>query len=201
MICELGDPHVINTLGHKFDIVRMGLWEMLRLPREATATDAKFSIHAQIVDTSGGIDGCAAAPYIGEVHFNGSWLEQSTVKVSLSRGELVVLVNGEPHRASSQSVMLSDKVQMLHSEHKVEVRIGEASVHVARDGQMFHFFLNLQVASLGSVGCAIGGLLGEDDHSEAATMSPWCGRQRMVLFSMRAVGKGGMASSTSAATM
>jgi hypothetical protein len=139
-----GDPHVINTHGHKFDIVRAGLWEMLRLPREATTTDAKVSIHAQIVDTSGGIDGCAAAPYIGEVHFNGSWLEQSTVKVSLSRGGIVVLINGEPHRASSQSVMLSDTVQMLHSEHKVEVRIGEASVQVALDGQMFHFFLNLQ---------------------------------------------------------
>jgi hypothetical protein len=147
-----GDPHLINTLGHKFDIVRTGLWEMLRLPREATATDAKVSIHAQIVDTSGSIDGCAAAPYIAEVHFNGSWLEQSTVKVSLRRGDIVVLVNGEPHRASSQSVMLSDKVQMRHSEHRVEVQIGEASVQVARDSQMVHFFLNLQ-AWVGS--CAI----------------------------------------------
>jgi hypothetical protein len=59
----------------------------------------------------------------------------------------------------------------------------------------------VQAASLGSVGCAIGGLLGEDDHGEAATMSPWCARQRMVLSSTRAAGRGGMAPSTSAATL
>jgi hypothetical protein len=66
------------------------------------------------------------------------------VKVNINTGELVVLVNGKHHSASSQSVMLSKKVQMLNSEHKVEVRIGEASVQVGLGGQLFHFFLTLQ---------------------------------------------------------
>jgi hypothetical protein len=76
--------------------------------------------------------------------------------------------------------------------------------HASNCAHLYLLFVTLPIlpaANLGSVGCAIGGLLGEDDHSEAATMSPWCARQRIVSSSTRAAGKGGMASSTSAATL
>eukprot|EP00959_Pyramimonas_sp_CCMP1952_P137331 2874039-Pyramimonas_sp.AAC.1 len=64
-------------------------------------------------------------------------------------------------------------------------RVGKIDVKVAHGRtQQGTQYLNFYVRHLGRVGFAVGGLLGEDDHTEAATPSGACVRRSLSLLQM-----------------
>ena len=58
--------------------------------------------------------------------------------------------------------------------NQLHVRVGDSWIDVSRDLQPVHFFLNMQARSLGSLGCRVGGILGEDDHVDVSTPPSKC---------------------------
>merc|ERR1719343_1623591 len=68
-----GDPHMVNILGEHFNIWRLGEAELLRIPRNSTASTAGFSFVAHVSETGQGSDTCNRAPYMTAMRLGGSW--------------------------------------------------------------------------------------------------------------------------------
>jgi hypothetical protein len=170
----VGDPHMINVKGEKFDLVRSGRMQLLRVPLEAVAEKANLTVDAMIVDMAGSIDGCTTAPYIQTVTFGGRWLGGRSLTVSSKAGKMQVLLDGMWPMVSAQPVAIgSVKLAYVHP-NAMELQVGDASIRVSHGVQMFHFFLNMQAGSLSSLGYTLGGLLGGDDHRPFSTLASEC---------------------------
>jgi len=153
----------------------MGKMEFLRVPDESVLGKANFTVTASIEDVSGSADECERALYITSVLFGGVWLGDRRVEVSMDHGQMVVLLAGVPIKPSRQPILIGSELQLhLPREDQLQLRFGEASVDVSRDIQRAHFFLNMRAASLGSLGCKIGGLLGEDSHDDVSKPPSQC---------------------------
>jgi hypothetical protein len=173
-VSAVGDPHMINVKGEKFDLVRSGRIQLLRVPLEAVAEEANLTVDAMIVDMAGSIDGCTTAPYIQTVTFGGRWLGGRSLAVSSKAGKMQVLLDGMWPMVSAQPEAIgSVKLAYVHPT-AMELQVGDASVRVSHGVQMFHFFLNMQASSLSSLGYTLGGLLGGDDHRPFSTLPSEC---------------------------
>jgi hypothetical protein len=165
---------MINVKGEKFDLVRSGRMQLLRVPLEAVAEEANLTVDAMIVDMAGSIDGCTTAPYIQTVTFGGRWLGGRSLAVSSKAGKMQVLLDGMWPMVSAQPEAIgSVKLAYVHPT-AMELQVGDASVRVSHGVQMFHFFLNMQASSLSSLGYTLGGLLGGDDHRPFSTLPSEC---------------------------
>jgi hypothetical protein len=165
---------MINVKGEKFDLVRSGRMQLLRVPLEAVAEKANLTVDAMIVDMAGSIDGCTTAPYIQTVTFGGRWLGGRSLTVSSKAGKMQVLLDGMWPMVSAQPVAIgSVKLAYVHP-NAMELQVGDASIRVSHGVQMFHFFLNMQAGSLSSLGYTLGGLLGGDDHRPFSTLASEC---------------------------
>jgi len=72
-----GDPHVTNVDGDRFNIVRAGVHELLRLPRRAQSIDYDGD---PLLDVTAGIEwnnGDCNDPYVKEVGLSGWWLRSA----------------------------------------------------------------------------------------------------------------------------
>jgi hypothetical protein len=151
----VGDPHLQNVHGERFDLMRPGRHTLLEIPRRAAAGSELLLIEAEARH-----DGSACADvYFQELNITGEWSEAK------SKGGL----RFHAHDAAS-----------IGSEW---MSFGRISLKVAHGHtQQGTRYLNLYVKHLSKAGFAIGGLLGEDDHEMAATPLTSC-QQRLSLLS------------------
>jgi hypothetical protein len=153
----------------------MGMMEFLRVPYESVSGEANFTAFATIEDVRGSLDECKRALYITSARFGGAWLGDRGVEVSMHSGEMIVSLAGVRMKPSPQPVPIGNMLQLhLPREDLLHLLIGTTSVHISRDVQRSHFFLNMQAVSLGNLGYKIGGLLGEDGHDDVSNAPSQC---------------------------
>ena len=98
--------------------------------------------------------------------------------VAMKQGKMTVLLGGVEVKPSSKRVHISSMLRLdMPDETQFHVGVGSTRIHVSRDLQPGHFFLNMQAKSLRKLGCRIGGLLGEDDHAHVSKPPAECKQQ------------------------
>jgi len=144
-IKAVGDPHMTNILGQKFDLAMPGNHVMVRLPKGAQY-DALLQITCKVKRMSAS----CADTYIQDLNITGSWVEQ--------RGDAMLTFSAQ-HGHLQQQWMDIGKVQ-------VKVVRGTTKTGIK--------YLNMFTKHLSTTGLMVGGILGEDDHTAAATPTEDC---------------------------
>jgi hypothetical protein len=138
----VGDPHLQNVHGERFDLMKPGKHVLISIPRGERAEHALLHVQAEARH----LGGQCADMYFRELNITGSWAEAKQH-------------GGYRYSASQSGADHPDWVAF----GKVQMKV----VHGRTDGGLP--YLNLYVKHLGHAGLAVGGLLGEDDHTDAMT--------------------------------
>jgi hypothetical protein len=145
-VAATGDPHLQNVFGQRFDLMKPGKHVLINIPR-GRHKNALLRVEADARQ----LGGQCADMYFQELNITGEW-----VKAKGTGG-------------------LRFQAQGVHDEQPKWCEFGKVHVKVAhgrtQDGVKY---LNFYVKHLGHSGFAVGGLLGEDDHTEATTPSEAC---------------------------
>jgi len=142
----IGDPHLQNVHGQRFDLMKPGKHVLINIPR-GRHTDALLRVEAEARQ----MGGQCADMYFQDLNITGTWVEAT--------GTGSLRFQAEGVRAQNAKWLKFGKVQL-----KV------ARGHTQKGLQ----YLNFYVKHLGHSGYAVGGLLGEDDHTEAAMTTEKC---------------------------
>ncbi|CAK0882729.1 unnamed protein product [Prorocentrum cordatum] len=143
----VGDPHMQNVHGERFDLMVPGSHLLVNIPRGEVAENALLRVQAD----ARRLGKQCADMYFQEVNVTGSWAEAKQA-------------GGYHYSASQREGDLPEWVVF----NKVQLKI----VHGHTD--MGLSYLNVYVKHLGRTGFVVGGLLGEDDHSVASTPEAAC---------------------------
>jgi len=143
-----GDPHLKNVDGQKFDLMQPGKHLLVQIPRLSEKAMLRVDAEAQR------FGGKCADLYFQELNITGSLVEAKQV-------------GGFHYHA-----------QDVESQPPLWERFGNAQLKVAHGRtQEGTRYLNLYVRDLQRTRYPIGGLLGDDDHTEAATPPEGCGHR------------------------
>jgi len=150
-----GDPHLVNVFGQTFDIMQPGAHVLIRIPSEPSLAGALLRVAADIRRA-----GAACYDiYIQTLNVTGRWANaEARRQGSPSSGGLFFHAGAAAHRATDSWMALGRvRLKVVHGR--------------TRQG---HPYLNLLVRGLKQTGHAVGGLLGEDDHTAASSPSHNC---------------------------
>jgi len=150
-----GDPHLQNIHGERFDLMQPGRHVLINIPRGERAGRAFLLVQADAQR----LGGQCTDMYFQEVNVTGAWVAANAKQTG-----------GLRYRAQDVGAVRA------HWMHFGPVQLKVAHGHT-RQGLRY---LNLYVKSLGRAGLAVGGLLGEDDHSEEEAPQEQCAH-RMAL--------------------
>jgi hypothetical protein len=139
-----GDPHLVNMGGQRFDLYQPGIHVLLQVPRRANPQDTLLRVEAD----ARRMGAACADLYFQVVNITGSWCNQT--------GGLQFFASVEPDTKDWRKFGVVD----------IKVARGHTSEGIS--------YLNVFVKHLGSLRYPVGGLLGEDDHTAAATPGPEC---------------------------
>merc|ERR1719310_1776922 len=149
----VGDPHLQNIHGERFDLMREGRHVLISIPRGKSAEQAMLRVQAD----ARRLGGQCADMYFQELNITGSWAEAKQA-------------GGYHYSVSERDIKAPEWVAF----GKVELKV----VHGRTDSGLL--YLNLYVKHLGHAGFAVGGLLGEDDHGDVSAAPDSCA-QRLAL--------------------
>mmetsp|Transcript_106139 Transcript_106139/g.277200 ORF Transcript_106139/g.277200 Transcript_106139/m.277200 type:complete len:204 (+) Transcript_106139:1-612(+) len=146
-ISATGDPHLQNVHGERFDLMRPGKYVLIQIPKGEPAEDTLLRVQAD----ARRLGGQCADLYFQELNVTGAWADAKYA------GGLRFQARGELHEKPNW------------------IKFGKVQIKVA-NGRTNEgiFYLNFYVKHLGHAGFSVGGLLGEDDHKQAAKPSPGC---------------------------
>jgi len=151
-----GDPHLQNVYGERFDLMRSGKHTLIQIPGGQLAENALLRVQADARQ----MGGHCADMYFQELNVTGAWVEAKRT--------------GGFHYHAQRARDFKPKWEHFG---KVDLKV----VHgITKQGIRY---LNFYVKNLARTGYAVGGLLGEDDHTEAAMPSEACGRHLSLLQS------------------
>jgi len=166
-----GDPHMMNIHGQRFDLMQAGWHTLLHILRGARAPETLLRIVAEARRLS---DGCSDIYFEG-INITGAWAE------------------------TAQTGGLRFDAQVAQDEKPPWAKFGPVQLKVAHGRtETGAPYLNFYVKHLGHLGFAVGGLLGEDDHTEAATPTGAC-RETLSLGKVGQHGQRATASASSVA--
>lgn len=143
-----GDPHLMTMRGERFDIMQAGTHMLLQIPRGAVAETSLLAAEARAERSSA----ACSDLYFKSLNLTGRWADE------LNSGGFRFFA-GVPDARIGAGWLHINKVD-------VKVRWGRTGEGVE--------YLNVFFRHLGMAGSPVGGLLGEDDHSQAATPDPYC---------------------------
>jgi len=143
----VGDPHLQNIHGERFDLMKEGDHVLINIPRGASAENALLRAQADARK----LGRTCTDMYFQALNITGSWA------VSKQAG-------GFHYSVSNGDAQTSKWVAF----GKVELKIVVG--HTVRNFQ----YLNVYVKHLGAAGFPIGGLLGEDDHESVSVPPETC---------------------------
>jgi hypothetical protein len=146
-ISAVGDPHLQNVHGERFDLMKKGRHVLIQIPRGERAKSALL----RVVADARRLGGHCADMYFERLNVTGAWAEHK--QPGGFHYEPRGLVNTTPKWLGFGKVDL--KIARGRTDEGVE-------------------YLNFYVRHLGRAGFAVGGLLGEDDHTDVATPSREC---------------------------
>jgi hypothetical protein len=153
----IGDPHLQNIHGERFDLMQPGEHVLIHIPRQESIQNTL--LHVQAVTQT--IGGPCADTYFMRINVTGRWPS------ALRPGGFIF-------RADDPNSGAESKWMDLHGGLQVKVVHGRTQQGIR--------YLNFYIKHLDRAGFPVGGLLGEDDHEEASTPPRAC-EQRMALKS------------------
>jgi hypothetical protein len=146
-----GDPHMQNVLGQRFDLMRSGSHTLVQIPRFA-AENELFRVQAEVQR----VGSACADMYIQTLNVTGGWVEAK------HQGGLRFGAGAPVDRRGTN--WMSFGTGAAHVDLKVVHGQTPAGTR----------YLNFFVRHLRDTGYRVGGLLGEDDHTAAATPDSHC---------------------------
>jgi len=146
----VGDPHLQNVHGERFDLMKEGKHVLINIPRGKGAEQAMLRVQADAVR----LGGQCADMYFQELNVTGSWAEAKQA--------------GGYHYGVSQNDAVTPEWVAFG---KVELKV----VHGRTDSGLR--YLNVYAKHLARAGFAVGGLLGEDDHEDVVTPPESCAKK------------------------
>jgi len=151
-VAAVGDPHMQNILGQRFDLAQPGEHTLLQIPRGASASDALLRVTADAKHEGG----ACSDMYFKALNITGLW-------VSAQQKDGYMYTAGAPQPVAGWRTF-----------GKVEVKVAWGRTLGGVE------YLNFMVRHLTRVGHDIGGLLGMDDYTQAAKRDPSCGSAILV---------------------
>ncbi|CAK0834659.1 unnamed protein product [Prorocentrum cordatum] len=145
----IGDPHLQNIHGDRFDLMKAGSHVLINIPRGMSAENALLRVQAD----ARWLGGHCADMYFQELNITGSWADAKQA-------------GGYHYSVSQYEVKTPEWVAL----GKVELKV----VHGHTDGGLR--YLNVYVKHLGRAGFAVGGLLGDDDHGDVIVPPVACAK-------------------------
>ncbi|CAK0865172.1 unnamed protein product [Prorocentrum cordatum] len=150
----VGDPHLQNIHGERFDLMQPGRHTLLEIPRRAAAESVLLLVEAEARH-----DGPACADvYFRAVNITGQWPEAE------AKGGLHFHAQGAAGARAEWISFGGVSLKVAHGHTQQGIR-----------------YLNVYVRHLSEASLPIGGLLGEDDHEMAATPVTYCQRSISLL--------------------
>jgi len=143
----VGDPHLQNVHGERFDLMKPGKHVLINIPRGASAEKSLLRVQADARQ----LGGQCADMYFQELNVTGSWAETKQV-------------GGYHYSVSQRDVETPTWIAFG--------KVGLKVVHGRTNSGLS--YLNVYVKHLGQSGFAVGGLLGEDDHADVITPPEAC---------------------------
>ncbi|CAK0880649.1 unnamed protein product [Prorocentrum cordatum] len=153
-----GDPHLQNIHGERFDVMKPGRHVLIHIPRGEPARSTLLHVEAEAKR----LGGQCSDMYFQRLNVTGAWAETKQP--------------GGYHYKSQSDI---DETPEWIGLGRLELKV----VHGRT--QQGTLYLNFYVKHLGRAGHAVGGLLGEDDHSEVETPPEACA-QRISLLAQSA---------------
>jgi len=148
-----GDPHLMNVLGQRFDLMKPGKHVLINIPR-GWHSRAMLRVEAEARH----LGGLCADMYFQDLNITGAWVE-ATGK----------------HGLHFEAEGVREPTAKWLKFGKVELKVARG--HTQQGLQ----YLNFYVKHLGHSGFHVGGLLGEDDHTDAAMPSEACSHHVSLL--------------------
>jgi len=148
-VSGVGDPHLTNMYGERFDLYRTGVNVLLRIPQKAAPERTLLLVEAdtQLMGTA-----CSDL-YFQVVSISGSWTNQSDSLQVFAKSD------GRPN-SMKWTRFDAISLKVVHGQ--------------TREGTDY---LNVFAKNVFRAGYPVGGLLGADDHTLAATPPPQCLRR------------------------
>ena len=143
-----GDPHLRNINGQAFDVMHPGKYTLLAIPRRAYKEDRLLWVEALALRSGAS---CADV-YFKELNVTGTWAEATHT-------------GGLHYQSGTLSGESGSKWMSVGS---VDMKVVHGHTPAGVD------YLNFYVRHLGRTGLVVGGLLGVDDHTDAATPEGKC---------------------------
>jgi hypothetical protein len=169
-----GDPHLQNVHGERFDLMKPGTHVLVNIPREESVDNALLRVEARASKLGGQCEDI----YFTELNVTGSWAQARQ--------------RGGYHFLAQQDI---DGTGRWLAVGKVELKIVHGHTEFGTQ------YLNFYVKHLGRTGLAVGGLLGEEDHSDVSTPPAGCvHHMNLYKLSRREHGSGSRASTVAIAT-
>ena len=152
-VAGTGDPHLQNVYGERFDLMRPGKHVLIQIPRGQLAEHTVLKVEADAAQ----MGAQCTDMYFQELNITGAWAEAKRT-------------GGFHFHARDVG---GEAPQWNH--------FGQVDVKVAHGRtQEGTRYLNFYVKNLARAGFAVGGLLGEDDHTEAAMPVEECVRRNSL---------------------
>jgi len=155
-VAATGDPHMENIHGERFDLMMPGKHILINIPRGERGEKALLRVEADAHQ----LGGHCADTYFQELNITGAWV-------------------GKNHTSGLrfQAQDAGDKNLNWEEFGKVALKVAHGRTWSGTQ------YLNFYVKHLGRAGFVVGGLLGEDDHEDAAKPADACVQRVSLLQS------------------
>jgi hypothetical protein len=153
----VGDPHLQNVHGERFDLMMPGRHVLIDIPRGGRAENAVLRVVAEARQ----LGGSCADIYFQQLNITGHWAEAKQA--------------GGYHFDSHEGVEESPEWLIVG---KVGVKVAHGRT---QDGIVY---LNFYVKHLGRTGFVVGGLLGEDDYGDVIKPPAGCAKKLALRAAM-----------------
>jgi len=143
----VGDPHLQNVHGERFDLMKPGKHVLINIPRGERAEHALLRVQADAQQ----LGGHCADMYFQALNVTGSWAEARKT-------------GGYRYNVAQSDADTPGWIAL----GKLELKVVRGRTNSGL------LYLNVYVKHLGRAGFAVGGLLGEDDHKDVSSPSGDC---------------------------
>jgi len=149
-----GDPHLVNVHGQHFDLMKPGFHVLLHVPFKARPSQVVLLVEADAQR----VGGACADTYFMSINITGKWVASKVHTLGIAGGGLSFSAgSGKVHTGTKWMSFGKVMLKVVHG----RTRTGTA-------------YLNFFARNLRHAGYLVGGLLGEDDHEDATTVSSAC---------------------------
>jgi len=201
------DPHIVNMVGKRFDVLRPGLYTLVEAPRGAHPGNQSLLITVRIDQLLGTCrkDGL----YVRRVDVSGSFMKEVGGPISFHTVPTDVDASDMLHVQTQQTATTSAEAftsmhQQTYPHHMVEftrinprkqtLKLKFGTVRLDITGRRLAMgkeqnlidFVDLKVAGLGGLHMEVGGMLGADDYSWATVLPDECKKVPVFLQSSSA---------------